>query len=92
MGSMAHHLKAQLIAVGKLVTAVMNLPKCRGPAQRLVVLGHLYDAVARFVKLPPTKQQKYLGKLKLILAMRSIPSKELESLLGYLSYASWTEP
>ena len=70
----------------------MNLPKCRGPLQALRIIGHLYDAQAQTVKLPECKQQKYLAKLRTVLSTLLVRSKELESLLGYLGWASWTEP
>ena len=85
-------MKSQLIAVGGLTTAVMNLGKCRGPHQALRIIGHFYDALAQTVKLPPCKQQKYLAKLRTVLSTLLVRSKELESLLGYLGWASWTEP
>ena len=40
------NLKNQLIKVGKLTTAVMNTVKCEGPAQSLVVIGHLYNVLS----------------------------------------------
>ena len=84
----AGNLKSQLIAVGRLTTAVMNPLKCRGPAQSLVIIGHLYDAQLRRVKLPVCKQLKYLAKLRIVLSTLLITSKVLESLLGYLGWAS----
>ena len=78
------NLKNQLIKVGKLTTAVMNTVKCEGPAQSLVVIGHLYNALSRTVSLPPRKQQKYLAKLRSVLSSVLVTSKELESLVGYL--------
>ena len=81
-------LKSQFIQVGKLTTAVMNLPKCKGPAQELSILGHAYNALTRRVNLSEPKQKKYRGKIRDILQKCSFPSKALESLVGSLVYAS----
>ena len=81
---LAAHLKKQLIAVGKLTTARMNLDKCKGPAQSLGILGHQYNARSKSVNLPVSKQQKYLAKLRSVLAKRQATSNTLESLIGYL--------
>ena len=83
--ALAENLKSQLIAVGKLTTAVMNLLKCKGPSQILPILGHQYDALSRSVNLSSQKQQKYLTKLRSVRSALFATSKELESLLGYLS-------
>ena len=82
--TLAAHLKNQLIAVGKLTTAVMNLDKCKGPSQSLCILGHQYNAQSRAVNLPLAKQQKYIAKLHAVLASRKVTSNNLESLIGYL--------
>ena len=47
--SHAADLIAQLIAVGTVTTAVMNLLKCKGPAKVIEILGLLFDASARKV-------------------------------------------
>ena len=44
------------------------------------------------VLLPPKKQVKYRDTLKLILHHGKATSKELERLVGYLVWASYTEP
>ena len=84
----AENLKSQLIEVGSLTTANMNLLKCKGPAQVLTIIGHRYNALTRRVKLPVEKQQKYLVKLRSALANFSISSRDLQSLVGSLVYAS----
>ena len=80
----ANDLKNQLISVGRLTTAVMNLAKCKGPARSLAILGHQYNSLTQSVNLPPEKQQKYLAKLQSVLATERVTSKTLESLIGYL--------
>ena len=64
----AADLIAQLIAVGKVTSAVMNPLKCRGPAGIMVILRLQYDAILRQVTDPPAKQSKYLIKVKEVLA------------------------
>ena len=85
-------LKLQLIATGRITTAVMNQGKCLGPSQVLPILGFLYDAMLRRCTLPRDKQHKYLSKLLLILNARKATSKDIEKLLGYLGFASQIEP
>ena len=85
---LAVNLKCQLIGVGMLTTAVMNIQKCLGPSQSLAILGHLYDSLSQNVSLPTVKQQKYLKKLRAVLSQLLVESRELESLLGYLGWAS----
>ena len=52
----ADNLKFQLIQVGRLTTAVMNLLKCKGPARVLAIIGHRYNSILRRVNLPVEKQ------------------------------------
>ena len=85
-------LKSQIIATGLVTTAVANLSKCHGPTRRLTILGTMYDAVMRKVTLPPKKQEKYQLALKQILKRKKTTSKELEKMVGYLVWASYTEP
>ena len=59
----AAELKNQIITTGVTTTAIPNLDKCHGPAQKLPILGMMFDAVEKRVTLPPKKQQKYLNKL-----------------------------
>ena len=84
----AADLIAQLIAVGKVTTAVMNPLKCRGPARVMVILGLQYDTILRQVTVPSAKLIKYLIKIKEVLASDCVTSKTLEQLLGYFGYAS----
>ena len=85
-------LKNQIIATGVVTTAVPNLTKCHGPSRRLTILGTMFDASKKMVTLPPKKQVKYRDSLKLILNRGKATSKDLERLVGYLVWASYTEP
>ena len=87
-----NELKNQIIATGLVTTSVPNLTKCHGPSRRLTILGTMFDAHQKMVSLPPKKQVKYRDTLKLILNRGKATSKELERLVGYLVWASYTEP
>ena len=52
------------LEVSKGTTAVMNPLKSKVPAQELEILGLRYDARSRRVSVPPSKQEKYLNKLR----------------------------
>ena len=85
-------LKNEIIATGLLTTAIPNLEKCHGPAQELTILGTYFNALKRTVTLPPKKQQKYCQTIINLLKKGHATSKELERLVGYLVWASYTEP
>ena len=51
-----------------------------------------FDAITKRITLPPTKQQKYLAKLREVLMKGHTSSKELEKIVGYLVWASYAEP
>ena len=70
----------------------MNLRKCKGPAQKLAILGHMYDAILRRVYLPLAKRNKYLANLRSVLLKPHVLSKDIEKTLGYSSFASLSEP
>ena len=70
----------------------MNTRKCKGPAQRLSILGHMYDAILRRVYLTTAKQDKYLADLRSLLSKPMVFSKDLERTVGYLCFASFSEP
>ena len=70
----------------------MNLPKCKGPSQVLPILGILFDAIQQRVSLPPDKQGKYLRKVSEALETLIVTSKQIEKLIGYLSFASYVAP
>ena len=76
------NLISQFISVGKLTTAVRNPLKCKGPSQSLTILGHQYDASSQRVKLLMAKQQKYLARLRVMLSVLWVTSKEIESLIA----------
>ena len=63
----AHLMFDQLIAIGELTGAIMNLEKCCPPAQKMVILGFLYDAIAKSCKLSEKKQRKYINRIDDIL-------------------------
>ena len=66
--------------------------KCKGPAQRLKILGMMYDAITKKCSLPPEKVLKYMNRIDEILLKKQASSKELERLVGNLVWASYVEP
>ena len=85
-------LKNQIIATGIATTAIPNLTKCHGPAQKLSILGMMFVAVQKKISLPAKKQQKYVRKLSGILTSTWASSNDLEKIVGYLVWAGYAEP
>ena len=77
---------------GKSTDTFFNLPKTRGPATKLVILGFLYCSGSRFCRLGDDKQAKYVARIDHLMVNASTTSKELERLVGNLGYAAWVEP
>ena len=80
------------MAVGRLTGAIMNSEKCFPPAQKMVILGFLYDAIAKSCKLSEKKQIKYIARIENILKSKYIKIKLLEKIVGNLTYAAWVSP
>ena len=70
----------------------MNLKKCLPPARKMEILGFLYDAITRYCRLSKTKQEKYIERIDETLKATLITAKNLEKLVGYLTYAEWVAP
>lgn len=77
-------LKTEVIATGQITTARPNLSKCHGPAQKLKLLGMMYDAVAKQCSLPRPKADKYICRINAVLEAVSTRSKDFEKLVGNL--------
>ena len=88
----AQKLFNYLIAVGKLTRAKMNPKQCHPPAQRMEILGFLYDTIARSCKLSPKKQEKYISRINGVLQDTHVSGENLEKLVGNLTYAAWIAP
>ena len=80
------------MAAGRLTGAIMNLEKCFPPAQKMVILGFLYDAIAKLCKLSEEKKDKYITRIENILKSEYIKNKLLEKIVGNLTYAAWVSP
>ena len=52
------------MAVGRLTGAIMNSEKCFPPAQKMVILGFFYDAIAKSCKLSVKKKDKYIARIE----------------------------
>ena len=57
----------QLIAVGELTGTKLNSKKCCPPARRMVILGFLYDAIAKRCILSTKTQNKYITRVNKVL-------------------------
>ena len=84
----ANLLFDSLIAVGKLTGSKMNSKKCHPPARQMEILGFIYDSIKRLCKLSEKKQKKYLARIKDALKSSSIDIKNLEKLVGNLTYSA----
>ena len=67
----------------------MNLKKCCPPASIMEILGFLYDAITKSCKLSAKKQKKYIAHMNDILQSTHVPRKNLEKVMGNLTYAAW---
>ena len=81
-----------LIAVGELTGTKMNQKKCHAPARIMEILGFIYDAVARSCRLSPEKTKKYINRIVDVLRSPRVKFKNLEKLVGNLTYAAWVSP
>ena len=77
-----------LIAVGELTGAIMKPEKCCPPARKMEILGFLYDAVKRRCRLSETKIVKYISRIDDVLGSKYVTRKNLEKLVGNLTYAA----
>ena len=62
------------------------------PAQKMEILGFLYDAIAKSCKLSEKKRKKYIARINDVLDSKYIKIKRLEKLVGNLTYAAWVSP
>ena len=81
-----------LIAVGNLTGAKMNQKKCHPPAQEMEILGFWYDVKNSFCKLSQKKVTKYIGRINSVLSSKYVGGKNLEKVVGNLTYAAWVSP
>ena len=81
-----------LLAVGDLTGAKMNREKCLEPAQIMVILGFVYDSISRICRLSEKKVKKYLSRIETVLNSPRVQFKQLEKLVGNLTYTAWIAP
>ena len=81
-----------LLTVGDLTGTKMNRSKCHPPAQIMDILGFCYNSIERSCSLSKKKQQKYLNRIDEILNSPFTSFKELEKIVGNLTYAAWIAP
>ena len=70
----------------------MNPEKCCSPARKMEILGFLYDSVLKSCRLSEKKRKKYIARINDALSSPSISIKNLERLLGNLTYAAQVAP
>ena len=56
------------------------------------ILSFIYDVIARSCRLSKAKQQKYIDRINDILKSDYIKRKNLEKIVGNLTYAAWVAP
>ena len=81
-----HHAFQTLISLLSEVGLVDSPEKGSLPATRMVFLGLLYDTVKMTVRVPEDKLLEIVSLVELWLSMNTARIKDLQSLLGKLSY------
>ena len=89
---MAQLMFDKLIAVGNLTSAKMNQKKCHPPAEAMEILGFWYDVKNSFCKLSQKKVTKYIDRINSVLSSKYVGGKNLEKVVGNLTYAAWVSP
>ena len=84
----ADRLFESLLVVGDLTGTKMNRDKCHPPAQVMDILGFTYNPIAKSCSLSRKKQYKYLHRLNEIMSSTHVQFKQLEKLIGNLTYAA----
>ena len=77
-----------LITVGDLTGTKMNRKKCHPPARIMEVLGFIYDTILKTCRLSVKKREKYLSRIEVVLITPKVRFKDLEKLVGNLTYAA----
>ena len=97
-GSLARDLKRarrifkDLIIIGAVTSAFMNLEKCEEPARSKDILGMNFNSKKKACFLAEAKISKYTSKLTKLRKSGVASSKELQKITGYLVYAAWVMP
>ncbi len=52
------------------------------------MIGFIFDGIKRTVRLPPAKAAVYIKETHRILCQKSVPLKDLQTLVGKLGHAS----
>ena len=78
----------QLIAVGELTGAKMNIKKCCPPARVMEILGFVYDSIIKSCRLSEKKKKKYINRINEAIRSPHLTVKDLEKIVGNLTYAA----
>ena len=90
--STAEALIQYITLAGKRHGTLVNVPKTRGPATSMVILGLLYHSGRKICSLDPSKVTKYSTRISQLLIQSWVSSKDLERMVGRLEFAAWVEP
>ena len=58
----------------------------------MVILGFVYDSISRICRLSEKKVKKYLSRIESVLNSPRVQFKQLEKLIGNLTYTAWIAP
>ena len=81
-----------ITVAGKRHGTLVNVPKTRGPAISMVILGLLYHSARKICSLDPSKVTKYSSLISQLLTKSWVSSKDLERMVGRLEFAAWVKP
>ena len=87
-------LRRYICDTGATLTICFNLKPTKTPlpARRQVILGRVYDSLARRVKTSEKKRSKYLQKISKIRNSRLATVTEIQKVHGYLNYVASIAP
>ena len=87
-------LRRYICDTGATLTICFNLKPTKTPlpARRQVILGRVYDSLARRVKTSEKKRSKYLQKISKIRNSRLATVTEIQQVHGYLNYVASIAP
>ena len=91
---LALHFRRYLVSTGASLTFIFNPKPTKTPlpARKQVILGCLYDSVARRIRTAQEKREKYILRIRNILRKKEASVSEILQLHGNLNYAAGVSP
>ena len=77
---------------GERLSIEFNMKKSPLPARRQIILGCLYDSIARWIKTAKKKRAKFIRRIVRILLRDKTKTPENQRLHGNLNYAALVAP